>query len=160
MQKFNKVKHINNMSLGKKSFVFSKNFIGGSRSLKNKHQQEFSLSSLTPSTSFRLATGTGQENERKLIYTVLSKYSTFHNNKEINRGLKWLMIGNVGSWKDWQDRISWYESDYKSQIVTDVPKKFAQKLRDTPIESHVLKNCDAAIVDNGTGTGDAANIVF
>lgn len=113
--------------------------------IKNQHKQRFSLSSLTPSTSFRLATGTGQENERKLIYTILSKYSTFSNNKKTQRGLKWLMIGNVGSWKDWQWRIDCYESEYKKRIIKDVPQNFAKKLRSTEVEQKILKRCDSVI---------------
>ena len=45
INKFNRIKHLNNLSLAENSIIFSKNFIGGSKSQKNKENQNLILGS-------------------------------------------------------------------------------------------------------------------
>ncbi len=47
IKKFNRIKHINTMTLRKKAFIFSKNFIGGSRDIKNKPSQNIIIGDLS-----------------------------------------------------------------------------------------------------------------
>jgi hypothetical protein len=102
---------------------------------KNKEtNQRFSLSSLTPSTSFKITSGTGHQDERKLIYTVLTKTEEF-SEKGIQRGLKWLLLGTVENWEDWQERIDVYQQEFRKDIVLDLPEKYLKKLR-----NYKLKN--------------------
>lgn len=100
---------------------------------KRTSKRLFSLSSLTPSTSFKITSGTGHQNERKLIYTVIAK-SGIGSQIQLN-GLKWLLMGNVENWGNWQSRIAWYHNEYKDEIVKGIPDKYIRRLREIPIDN-------------------------
>lgn len=96
--------------------------------------QKFVLSSLTPSTSFKITSGTGHQDERKLIYTVLAKTAEFKE-KVILRGLQWLLIGDVTDGDDWRDRLHRYQQEYEKDIIKGVPEKYIEKLRNTSVKN-------------------------
>lgn len=58
------------------------------------HNSLFQISSLTPSTSFRLKKGTGVREERNLLYLLMSKNRTFQG-EGIAAGLKLVLLGNI-----------------------------------------------------------------
>lgn len=93
----------------------------------------FSLSSLTPSTSFKITEGSGHQDERRLIYTVLAKTLEF-SDRNLQRGLKWLLIGSVSNWDEWQARVDWYQSQYSNDIVPNLPEKYIRRLQKTTIQ--------------------------
>lgn len=90
--------------------------------------RNFTLSSLTPTTSFKITSGSGHQNERMLIYTVLAQTVEFEEYR-LQRGLKWLLIGSVENWDLWQQRITGYQSYYMDDIVPDIPEKYVSRLR-------------------------------
>ena len=102
--------------------------------LKRNDSQQFSLSSLTPSTSFKITTGPGHQQERMLIYTVLS---TFPNNPINLQGLKWLLIGDVQSWAEWQIRVNNYHKYNQNNIVEDIPSAYVEKLKQQQIDKRL-----------------------
>lgn len=114
---------------------------------KNRdNAQKFILSSLTPSTSFKITYGTGHRDERRLIYTVLTKNIEF-GNKDIQRGLKWLLIGDVTNWKDWEDKVISYQKEFWDNIIKGIPEKYIEKLKEKPIGNE-FKECIAEVTDN------------
>ena len=104
---------------------------------------KFSLSSLTPSTSFKITEGSGHQDERKLIYTVLCLTDEF-GEKAIQKGLKWLLLGDVGSWEEWQDRVDKYQQQYEADVVQGLPKKYISRLKKTSIKTG-FENCIAEL---------------
>lgn len=95
--------------------------------------RKFSLSSLTPSTSFKITEGSGHQDERRLIYTVLTKTEEF-SDKNLQRGLKWLLIGSVSNWDEWQARVDCYQNQYSNDIIQNLPEKYIKRLRKTTIQ--------------------------
>ncbi len=116
--------------------------------------QKFSLSSLTPSTSFKITNGSGHQDERKLIYAVLAKTKEF-SEKGIQTGLKWVLIGDVGNWDDWQTRVEWYQNQYSDDIVLNLPEKYISRLRKTTIK----KGFDECINEVTSGESKPNNLL-
>jgi len=90
---------------------------------KPKDNDLFQLSSLTPSTSFRLIKGTGIAEERKLIWLILSRYKVFRRGRRRN-GLKLALVGNIGDINWWKNHLDEYEEQCKDEIRKSVFKKF------------------------------------
>ena len=88
---------------------------------KQKDNNIFQLSSLTPSTSFRLIKGTGIAEERKLIWLILSHYQVFSKGKRRN-GLKLALKGNARNnyVQDWKDDLDNYEEENLRNIRKEV----------------------------------------
>ena len=77
--------------------------------LKDKKlDNDFHLSSLTPSTSFDLVKGLGQREERMLIWLILTHYQVFSSGKRKER-LSLFLQGSVSKWKNWWKECKEYE---------------------------------------------------
>lgn len=97
------------------------------------------LSSLTPSTSFKITSGTGHQNERMLLYTVLAKLPYIESKLNL-KGFKWLLIGGVTDWEQWKDRLYNYYETNSDKIVENIPNLFYEKLASNKIPLE-LKPC-------------------
>lgn len=97
------------------------------------NNEMFQLSSLTPSTSFRLTKGTGISEERKLIWTILSKYDMYSKGKRSN-GLKLALMGHVGDSSDWKIELDQYKASKFRKIRKDLFGKFKNGIKSTYID--------------------------
>jgi len=114
--------------------------------LNRESEKQFSLSSLTPSTSFKLIGGVGRRDERKLIFAILSHYNVYRKNKRYNN-LKLFLKGPVrGSIQDWYKEVDRYVDRYKSKIRKEVFTKFEKK-----IASYVLPYKGDSLIYKETG---------
>lgn len=96
------------------------------QAFKPKNNETFQVSSLTPSTSFRLVKGTGIAEERMLIWMILSKYKIFSRGKRSN-GLKLALMGNISGHKQkkgkqkvnikkWKSNLDAYKKMYENKL--------------------------------------------
>ena len=97
--------------------------------LKHKENKIFQLSSLTPSTSFRLIRGTGIADERKLIWLILSKYEVYSRKRRRN-GLKLVLKGNVKdeNSKWWKQELDYYEINNRKIVRKEVYNPFRKAI--------------------------------
>ncbi len=95
-----------------------------------KVKNHFRLSSLTPGTSFYLTGGSGESEERLIIFTLLTRYSFFENH--IN-GLRYLLIGGVRDPYEWKDRTEHYKEENRAYFQKDIFKKFKIILQSTRV---------------------------
>lgn len=104
------------------------------QAFKPKNTGIFQVSSLTPSTSFRLIKGTGIAEERKLIYTILANYEVFTKGKR-NNGLKLALLGNVDykyiDW--WKTNLDDYYSENVKNLRQGITSKYKAKISSTEI---------------------------
>lgn len=97
------------------------------RAFKSIDNENFQLSSLTPSTSFRLTKGTGISEERKLIWTILTKYDLYNKGRR-NNGLKLTLLGNIEDVKWWKSDLEKYKEEKRRKIRPDIFRKFKSAL--------------------------------
>ncbi|MBK7446209.1 MAG: hypothetical protein IPJ45_09335 [Ignavibacteria bacterium] len=100
---------------------------------KPKDNDLFQLSSLTPSTSFRLTKGTGVAEERKLIWLILSKYQIYSKGKRKN-GLKLSLMGYVDNPEKWKNELDEYKKKNIENVRRDIFKKLKNKVRSSYID--------------------------
>jgi hypothetical protein len=62
----------------------------------------FLINALTPGTSFDERSHQGEQNERAIIFRLLTKYSPFHSRRN---GLKWLLKGNIKDIRTWEKKL-------------------------------------------------------
>lgn len=120
--------------------------------------KKFVLSSLTPSTSFKITYGSGHQDERKLIYTVLSLTEEFSED-DIRRGLQWLLIGDVTDGDDWKDRVNRYQREFQKDITESVPKKYVEKLKGTLLENR-FTDCIVEVAVNENKPDNLLDLVL
>lgn len=104
------------------------------QAFKPKNKGIFQVSSLTPSTSFRLIKGTGIADERKLIYTILANYDVFTKGKRKN-GLKLALLGNIEyNYIDWwkKNLDSFYHENVRN-LRHGIATKYKAKIAKTEI---------------------------
>ncbi len=99
------------------------------QAFKPTNTGKFQLSSLTPSTSFRLVKGTGIAEERKLLWLILSRDGIYNRGRRYN-GLKLLLLGNKASesntkklfidLKNWKKELDNYYKENKRRIRSEV----------------------------------------
>lgn len=90
---------------------------------------QFRLTSLTPSTSFKFVNGSGREDERKLIFAILSHYKMYCEGRRYN-GLKLLLKRPVRrSVQSWRDNIDDYIGTNKPRLRPDVFPKFRDEVK-------------------------------
>lgn len=99
----------------------------------------FKLTSLTPSTSFRLIRGPGIQEERLLIYTILSDYKVFTKGRR-NNGLKLTLIGHVEDPLNWKTRCDIFKNSNHKRIRKSIFRKFKDKIRNQSVDSNKFKN--------------------
>ena len=94
------------------------------QAFKPENNELFQVSSLTPSTSFRLIKGTGISEERKLIWMILSRYEVF--SKGRNNGLKLALLGNIEKqYIDyWKGTLDIYYKENIKKLRSDVFARF------------------------------------
>jgi hypothetical protein len=104
------------------------------QAFKPKNTGIFQVSSLTPSTSFRLIKGTGIADERKLIYTILANYDVFTKGKR-NNGLKLTLLGNVEykyiDW--WKSNLEGYYNENVKKLRQGITSNYKAKIASTEI---------------------------
>lgn len=104
------------------------------QAFKPKNKEVFQVSSLTPSTSFRLIKGTGVAEERQLIWMILAKYDVFNRGKRYN-GMKLVMLGNIApnyiEW--WKNNCDKYYSDNINRVRPEVFSLFKKSVAETLI---------------------------
>ena len=111
--------------------------------LKGNKKSSFHLSSLTPSTSFNVVKGSGQREERMLIWLILSHYQVFSSGKRKER-LSLFLQGGVSSWESWWKECKAYEIEKRSKIRNKICQKFKKAIETHEI--HIgLKNRYTAI---------------
>ena len=136
--------------------------------LRPESNEQFSLSSLTPSTSFKLIGGVGRRDERKLIFTILSHFRVYRKNKRYNRLKLFLMRPVRGSIQDWYEEVDRYVDRNKSKIRHEVFNQFKRKIakdvlpyksysyvykelglkRETTLKTAIIKYLDIISEDN------------
>lgn len=91
------------------------------------------LNSLTPATSFDLASGLGDREERKAIYATLCRVKRFKNEKRA-RGLEWILKGSVDARRDefFAELRELGRSD--DAVRSDLPQRFVAALRREIVE--------------------------
>ena len=90
----------------------------------------FRLSSLTPGTSFYLTGGSGQAEERLVIFTLLTRYKYFQVHEN---GLRYLLIGGVRDPEYWKVRTTEFQTNNSNLFRRNIFKKFKkgpQKYKD------------------------------
>jgi len=102
------------------------------QAFKPNDNEIFQLSSLTPSTSFRLIKGTGIAEERKLIWLILSQYKVYYGGRRRN-GLKLALLGNVTYVEWWKNNLDKYAEDKLKDLRPDIFRKFKNSVRATNI---------------------------
>jgi hypothetical protein len=90
-------------------------------------KHNFRLSSLTPGTSFYLTGGSGQAEERLVLFTLLTRYKYFQNHQN---GLRFLLIGGVRDPEDWKERTDDFQSNKRDLFRKNIFKKFKKKLQE------------------------------
>lgn len=125
LRKLNILKDTDNASINMGRLIF--------QAYKNKNKKAFQLTSLTPSTSFRLIRGSGIQEERLLIYTILSKYKVFNSGRRDN-GLKLTLIGYVEDPHIWKWRCDNHKLHRASDIRTSVYRKLKNAVKDTIVD--------------------------
>jgi len=101
------------------------------------------VSSLTPSTSFRLIKGTGVAEERKLLWLILSRDGLYnHGNRYI--GLKLLLLGNKAGdseneklyleLKKWKIELEDYKKNKRGTLRSDVFSKLKKSVSEKIID--------------------------
>lgn len=103
---------------------------------KTPNNSSFMLSSLTPSTSLKPTLGTGVKYERMLIYTVLATLENIKNSCNL-KGLKWLLIGGVTRWNNWENSVNYYFENNKDKLVDNISNIFRNQLMRTEITDHL-----------------------
>lgn len=91
----------------------------------------FRLSSLTPGTSFYLTGGSGQAEERIVLYTLLSRYKYFQNHQN---GLRYLLIGEVRDFEEWKRRTDGSQINKRGVYRKNIFKKFRKTLQKTRLK--------------------------
>ena len=100
-------------------------------------KNHFRLSSLSPGTSFYLTRGAGEADERRLLFTLLSRYKYFHRHKN---GLQYLLIGKVTDPARWKERTEAYFNDHLGSLRKGIHKRFKQKLHGTTLKQKTARN--------------------
>jgi len=123
------------------------------QAFKSSNDEIFQVSSLTPSTSFRLVSGTGRADERKLIWMILSDYEIFKRGKRKN-GLKLTLLGNKASERyfknknkekekrkkdiqDWKDELDNYKDEKIKTLRPQVKPKFKEAVSKEKIDLEI-----------------------
>lgn len=100
-------------------------------------ENRFRLSSLSPGTSFYLTRGAGEADERRLLFTLLSRYKYFRRHKN---GLQYLLIGKVTDPVRWKARTEEYFNDHLGSLQKGIHKRFKQKLLETTLKQRAVRN--------------------
>lgn len=87
-----------------------------------ENNERFQLQSLTPSTSFNIKKGYGIQEERMLLWLLLSEYPSL-NEPVCKMGLKLMLMGSVINPDNWIESLNYYKNSNPS-IRADVYKKF------------------------------------
>lgn len=98
---------------------------------------QFRLSSLSPGTSFYLTRGAGEVDERRLLFTLLSRYKYFRRHKN---GLQYLLIGKVTDPVGWKKRTEDFLNDNQGSLRRGIFKKFKNKLHKTTLKQSSARN--------------------
>ena len=86
-------------------------------------EQVLRLNSLTPATSFSMASRSGTKAERAIIYSLLCEDEEFH---KLRKGLSCLLRGPVrSSMESWR---AWLEKQRKWNLRTDLAEKFLKAI--------------------------------
>lgn len=101
-----------------------------------KIDDHFRLSSLTPGTSFYLTGGTGEAEERLVLFTLLTQYEIFERNQE---GLRFLLIGGVNDPAKWRQRTIDFKDNNQKKFRRNVFKKFKKALLKKRIDKREQK---------------------
>lgn len=113
------------------------------QAFKPLNSELFQVSSLTPSTSFRLIKGTGIAEERKLIWLILSRYKDYNRGKR-NNGLKLALLGNISNYKEtgrqwesiekWKDDLNAYQKANLKKLRSEVFPLFRKSVEEELID--------------------------
>lgn len=91
-------------------------------------KHNFRLSSLTPGTSFYLTGGSGQAEERLVLFTLLTRYKYFQTHKN---GLRYLLIGGVRDPDEWRRRTDEFLNSKRDVCRRSIFKKLKKTLQKT-----------------------------
>ena len=94
-------------------------------------KHDFRLSSLTPGTSFYLTGGSGQAEERLVLFTLLTRYKYFQIHKN---GLRYLLIGGVRDPEEWKWRTDRFQINNHRLFRKNIFKKFKKTLQNTRLK--------------------------
>lgn len=97
----------------------------------DKVENNFRLSSLTPGTSFYLTGGSGQAEERLVLFTLLTRYKYF---KTHQNGLRYLLIGGVRDPENWKQRAEYYQHNKRNLFRKNIFKKLKRILQNTTLQ--------------------------
>ncbi len=99
------------------------------QAFKENNNAPYQISSLTPSTSFRLKKGTGIKEERQLIWLILSEHYVFSKQDRID-GLKLALLGNIDSQfiKNWLNKLEHYKQKNLKKVRPQVFKSYKQRV--------------------------------
>lgn len=122
-------------NLNKLNIFKNKDFVEDDRgrlvfqAFKEENNSPYQLSSLTPSTSFRLKKGTGIRRERKLIWMLLTESRTFRRKKR-HDGLKLVMLGNVKERfvSRWMNKLDEYKRKNLERVRPAIIFSFKQRV--------------------------------
>jgi hypothetical protein len=123
------------------------------QAFKDDNDSVFKLTSLTPTTSFRLIRGSGLKDERLLMYSVLSECDHFKTGNRLE-GLKLSLIGYVDNIDDWLRDCDSYKERNQSRIRDEVFERFPQA-----IENTILSKKDYAYIYEQIGLEEESNLL-
>ena len=105
------------------------------QAFKEGNDTPYQISSLTPSTSFRLKKGTGIREERKLIWLILSESQLFAS-AERKRGLGLALLGNVDEKYagKWLRRLDYYKEKNLDKVRREVFSSYQQCIKNKTID--------------------------
>ena len=105
------------------------------QAFKEGNDTPYQISSLTPSTSFRLKKGTGIRSERKLIWLILSESQLFAT-VERKQGLGLALLGNVKEefTKSWLRRLDQFKNRNIDKVRQEVFSSYTQSIKNKTIE--------------------------
>lgn len=109
------------------------------QAFEDHNNSAFRLTSLTPSTSFRLIRGSGVQTERLLIYKILSRYKVYTRGRRDN-GLKLTLMGFVESPEDWKARCDNFKENNDNKIRNPIFKQFKKAISDKIVPNNKQYN--------------------
>jgi len=123
------------------------------QAFKDDNHSIFKLTSLTPSTSFRLIRGSGLKYERLLMYSVLSECDHFKIGNRLE-GLKLSLIGYVNDIDGWLRDCDVYKEHHQSNIREDVFERFPKA-----IENSIILKKDYPYIYEQLGLEEESNLL-
>jgi hypothetical protein len=101
---------------------------------KDKDKSLLKFDSLTPATSLAISNKSGSQDERAIIYSLLTHYSPFFKRQN---GLKWLLKGGVDH-QNWAPKVKDYHRKRKDYFRAETFKKFREILFSTEVTTNNL----------------------